>query len=395
MCSEDPELLRTEDNYESDLKLNNLSESGIKERCVWHDVTGFHITKNVAVDEMHDSREVVQTYVMTKILNYFIFDLKVFSLQILDFRIQMFNYGQLEKSNKPPFICVRKSSSVKLKMSASEMTCFVRYFGLMVGDLVPRKNIVWILYLKLRQITEIIQSPKMRHTDPALLKQLLTEHHTMYLDIFKENLKPKFHFLLHYPKLIAWLGPVANCSSMRYESKHKESKNTSNVSCSKVNLPHTLAVKHQLKVSYFLENNCIGCDYTVGPVIPNYRFDRIHYKLCFPSHKDPKVITCVKWANIWGTNYTPGTIVVTKIETPNPKFGKICSVYLIKDVVHFLIMPLVTIKFDEHFHAYEVDVMTGKCKEFVMIYNDLPYKFPCLLVQKVSTYYVASKFLIV
>lgn len=394
MCIEDPQLFRTRDNYEHDVQMNNLSETGIKTPCIWHEVNGFHITKNVAVDEMHDAREGVQKYVMIKVINYLLFDLKACSLETLNFRIQMFNYGQLEKSCKPPLISLHQKSSIKLKMSASEMTCFVRYFGLMVGDLVPRKNIVWMLYLKLRQITGIIQSPKMHHTHTSLLKQIIMEHHAMYLDIFKDNLKPKFHFLLHYPEMISCLGPVANFSSMRYESKHKESKNTSNVSCSKVNIPYTLAVKHQLKVSYFLQNPIR--DLTIGPVIPNYQFDALHYKLYFPNHECIKDITCVKWVNICGTDYTPEAILVTKIGSPNPTFGQICSIYMINETVHFLILPLVCKTFDEHYYAYEVsNATTCKGREFVMTYNELPYKYPCLLVQKISKYYVGSRFLIV
>ena len=57
MFEENPKLLRTIDNYERDLLKGNVSETGVKERCTWHDVQGFHITKNVALDIMHDVPE--------------------------------------------------------------------------------------------------------------------------------------------------------------------------------------------------------------------------------------------------------------------------------------------------------------------------------------------------
>ena len=49
--------LRTVKNYNSLLAKNNKSLSGIKEDCVFHSVDDFHMTKNLAVDVMHDMLE--------------------------------------------------------------------------------------------------------------------------------------------------------------------------------------------------------------------------------------------------------------------------------------------------------------------------------------------------
>ena len=65
----------------------------IKEPCIWHDVEGFDITENVALDIMHDVPEGVEIYTMPKILQYLIFHLKEFSLETLNFRIRNFNNG--------------------------------------------------------------------------------------------------------------------------------------------------------------------------------------------------------------------------------------------------------------------------------------------------------------
>lgn len=72
----------------------------------------------------------------------------------------------------------------------------------------------------------------------------------MYIELFNDTLKRKHHFLLHYPNLILKLGPLAHISSMRYEAKHREFKQYAHVSCSRINLPHSLANKHQMKLCH-------------------------------------------------------------------------------------------------------------------------------------------------
>jgi len=39
------------------------------------------------------------------------------------------------------------------------MLCFVRYFGLMLGDLVLEDTESWHLYLKLKSIVDIVTTP--------------------------------------------------------------------------------------------------------------------------------------------------------------------------------------------------------------------------------------------
>ena len=180
MCEEDPKLLRTIDNYERDLLKGNVSKTGIKERCTWHYVQGFHITKSVALDIMHDVSEGVAMYTIPKIIDYLIFELQVFSLDTLNYRIKNFNYGILEKSNKPPIISVYKSSKTSISLFASEITCFVRYLGLMIGEFVPRGNKVLGLHLKFRKILEILHSTKIHRSDIMLLKSLISEHYSLH-----------------------------------------------------------------------------------------------------------------------------------------------------------------------------------------------------------------------
>lgn len=71
-------LLRTPENYASDVRLNDCKLTGIKELSIWNRLNGYDTCSNMSVDVMHDLYEGVCIYVMTSIVEYFIFDLKAF-----------------------------------------------------------------------------------------------------------------------------------------------------------------------------------------------------------------------------------------------------------------------------------------------------------------------------
>jgi len=56
--------------------------------------------------------------------------------------------------------------------------------------------------------------------------------------------------MVHYPMIIKKCGPLSLIWSMRFESKHKELKETAKSITSRKNACYTLALKHQLNVAY-------------------------------------------------------------------------------------------------------------------------------------------------
>ena len=102
-CFEDRDLLRTLENYEDDLQLQNLQETGIKLPCPLNDVVHFHIINNRAPDIMHDMLEGVCPLELKLVLNKLI-KKRYFTLKMLNSRMTSFNYGIPDNSNKPcPF----------------------------------------------------------------------------------------------------------------------------------------------------------------------------------------------------------------------------------------------------------------------------------------------------
>ncbi|XP_071056100.1 uncharacterized protein [Onthophagus taurus] len=333
-------LLRNFDNYSYDLSLNNLAFTGIKERCVWHFIEDFHITTNFCVDIMHDIFERGCNYDLTALLNRLIFDLKLFRLSDLNSRINLFNYGELEKLNKPPAIS-GELSTFKLKMSASEMLSFTRYLGLMIGDLVPQNLDVWQLWIKLREIIDIVTCPVMRYEDINHLKISIEEHNMLHIKYFG-NLKPKHHHLVHYPTVAEMSGPLIHMWCMRSEQKHRQSKLTSKVSGGFKNILHTLAVKEQLRLYYNLLTQKSE-KYEFGSFIAeNLNRLKEHF-----TQLNNNLTRFVKWVNIKGTIYKSGMIIVLNVEDI-PLFASISYIATVREEIYFIYEKISSTGFDSH-----------------------------------------------
>lgn len=169
-------------------------------KSVFHDLPNFHIYENLTCDITHDLSEGVHRYDMAMVIKSLI-KLKYFSLDHLNNRIKYFNYAYYEK-NKPPTIKSDNLNNGCIVCSSAEMSCLVRNFKFMVGDSVPENDSIWGFYLILLQITEILTSPSISQSLIQLLITLIEEHHSLYISLFQTNLKPKFHFLIHYPRII-------------------------------------------------------------------------------------------------------------------------------------------------------------------------------------------------
>ena len=81
-----------------------------------------------------------------------------------------------------------------------------------------------------------------------------------YQALFKKPLTPKFHFLLHYSRVIRQCGPLRNLWSFKYEGKHKEFKLYSHVITSRKTIPKSFAFKQQMQFANFLIKSTSNTD---------------------------------------------------------------------------------------------------------------------------------------
>lgn len=87
----------------------------------------------------------------------------------------------------------------------------------------------------------IIMAQEATDENISLLEKLINKHHKLYMNLFHDTLKPKYHFLVHYPRILQQLGPLKQMSCMRFEAKHKKHKETAKSVSSRKNPAYTLA----------------------------------------------------------------------------------------------------------------------------------------------------------
>lgn len=208
------------------------------------------------------------------------------------------------------------------------------------------------------------------------LDALVTEHHQLYLYLFKDTLKPKHHFLLHYARVMKSVSPLINIWCMRCEAKHRQSKIAAHICSSRRNLPLTLAIKHQLKLCYRLFQNIdikrrisFGKELSMQQIskFPNYR----NFEVFLSS---VTIFHAVTWINIKCIYYKPGFILNIFYEKMFPLFGKIDLIFVDKDEnIFFIVQCMDTIRFCSHVQSYEVRYSNKwKCIAYNSLYNTLP-----------------------
>lgn len=396
-CANHKKLVnRTRESYDADVLVDNLSCTGIKERCVWNALPNYHITLNYAVDIMHDIFEGVCAYDITSLLNVLIFDYHLFSVDTLNNRIRSFNFGELEKSNVPPLINIEKSQ-IKIKMTASEMLCFSRYLGLMIGDFIPEGLHIWQIWIKLRNIIDIICAPNLQFCEIHLLESLVESYLYLIVEYFK-HLKPKHHFMLHYAEVFKKSGPLINLWCMRSEQKHRESKLTANISGGYKNIILSLAKKSQIKLCHRLISSIKGF-LNCGPcvTVTSGEYKQYENDLLASAH----AVSETTYLEVTGILYKPGMTIVISAHNIYPQFGIIKKILLIDNTAtittaYFLCDTLQTVNFNEHFHAYEVqEILTCENKDFKLIMQrDLHDPMPCLNIKLRGIIYVSTRYIL-
>ncbi|XP_066585871.1 uncharacterized protein [Prorops nasuta] len=233
--------LRNLQNYTHDVE--HLT-AGVKEDCLFNSLSCFHVTDNLYCDIMHDCLEGICRYEIPLILNYLININKLFSLEKFNEKLKFFCFG-LTITNKfiPQFTKTHLSNSYYI-CSSSEMHNLLYLLSFIIGDTVPDDNQAWKIFMQLRCIMCILLNDCIDEAGIEELERLISIHLETFKNFFSVNLKPKFHFLLHYPSIIRKIGPLWPLSCIRYEAKHKIMKEHSSVIRSRVNICYSLALKN-------------------------------------------------------------------------------------------------------------------------------------------------------
>lgn len=260
-CQEHENCLRTIENYNEDVATNKQSETGIAGQSEFNKLPSFHVVTNACVDAMHDVySNGVCKYGFTSALNYFIYEKRYFSLSDLNTRINIVGKNSLELGmSRMPTITEtydkkNKSKSVVLRMTADEMRSFCNNLSFIVGPYIPPNDCVWTFCTTLMKMTDVLMYRKFTDEDLKELESLIHKHNELYLKNFDEHLKPKQHFLVHYPKVIKDSGPIYKMMCFRNEAKHQIFKEYAHIITSRTNIAYSLCLKSCLQFAYHTYN---------------------------------------------------------------------------------------------------------------------------------------------
>ena len=229
--------------------------------------------------------------------------------------------------------------------------------GLLIGNLIPDENQFWELYVLLKEIFLIITLRIISFDKINRLRNLIESHHTLYLSLSIDGLlKPKHHFVTHYPDIILKVGPLIHFWSMRYEAKHRISKRIANSISSRKNITFSIAMRHHL---FFLDRFLNNKGFS--PVLEfSKKFNNLstHNHTCSHSpcflKSNFNTMKCVKSVSINGSEFKIKQFIEINNVNEGPLFGLIIDIYILEKDVFFYIQEYITQQFYKKYFAYEI-----------------------------------------
>lgn len=237
-------------------------------------------------------------------------------------------------------------------MSASEMMSFVHLLPMMVGDMIPIGDPVWYFFCKLLEIIDLVLSPEFTAETISRLKSSIEEHHKLYISLFEDTLNPKFHFLLHYPKIIEMSGPPKYFWCFRYEAKHREAKMYAHIITSRKNIPLTLSKKYLLKFAYYVKSTS-----TLNQIIVHESHKVINiwsHITCSYEFFADDTFSCYTQIRFKDTKYKIGQVLATFDE--QVILYELIGIILTKSSnIFFICSKLSLVAYDPHFKSFILD----------------------------------------
>ena len=241
----------------------------------------------------------------------------------------------------------------------------LRLFPLFVGKLVPQDDKCWLLYLDFLDIVERLTAPSFNDDELFTLKCLLEEFFTKFLICYPDShLKPKAHFLLHYPVMIKRFGPLVK--SLRFEAKNGVLKEGVHLTKNRKNIPYTMAKRHQMNMYLLYKEEEI-----LNPKIPIFTSsEELTVNGMNPSIKEAfsnsygnidhlNIILCAKAVTLQGCKYSENEAVILSYTNEQYEFGLVYRILHILNEV-YLICRKIDCFYNHHYHAYEVsNIQTG------------------------------------
>lgn len=330
---------------------------GVKRACpLTENLEHFHVVTGYPPDILHDLFEgIVPTELSLCLKN--LIGKRYFTLDTLNQTIRQFKYTFTDKTNRPQIIGKGFSTKGSIGGNAHENWCLIRLLPLLIGHCVPEGDDTWEILMLLKDIIELAVAP--RHTEETLhfMECKISEHRWLLQSTFSGfQLKPKHHYLEHYPYLVRKFGPLCDIWTMRFEGKHKFFKKAIRNAQNFKNVAMTLATKHQKAVSYHLDCSAFfkpSVEMTrVTPVLIASFPLNVQRVLTQDFAKIDSVLV-VSSVCIDGIMYHPGMILCFGSCSGLTKFAQIEKIVAANTEIMFICHKM-TAWYSEHLRSYQL-----------------------------------------
>lgn len=330
---------------------------GVKKMCVLTEsLSHFHAINGYPPDVLHDLLEGVVPVELSLCLSHLI-SRKFFTLEALNNAIKTFPYSSYDKTDQPQPITPGFQAKGTIGGNAHENWALIRLLPLLIGHKVPEGEDAWEILLLLKDIVELALATNHTVESVDILRYKLSEHRQLLQDTFPQyRLRPKHHFIEHYPDLIMAFGPLSHVWTMRFEGKHKFFKKVIRTAQNYKNVALTMSLKHQKLMAYYLNGSsffrpALEISKVTTSMITSYP-ENVQTIL---GQKVPGLTTVLTVSTAFadGIQYTAGMIVSAGSCSALPDFKQIKEIIVVNSELMFLCSNM-TSWYHEHLRCFEL-----------------------------------------
>ena len=381
--------MRTRENYNSAvLALSDTTTTvqGIVRQSVLNCLTHFHVClPGLPPCLGHDLFEGIVKFDVGLILkrlhqnNKQSIDL---SCRHLNRLIKHLNYQGTDARDKPAML----SDGKAVAGHAAQVWCFLRLLPVLLSDVIDVTDEAWQMLLLLREIVELVCAPRVSYVQILYLNRLISQYLEERLELFPcVSLRPKHHYLRHYPWLMMMFGPLIHVWTMRMETKHTFFKRTARNAHNFVNITKTLSETHQLNQAFIssspricsgaeLGHDCCAFDehlFSTGVISAVKHCQQVK----FPLH-------CSSSIMVKGTKYLRDAFVVIDCLSSQLVFGRVMLCLLDSNGFGAVVVQVCQSEKNQALGLYSVQTQTV---------HELPV-LKCVLVENLYDYYPLSAY---
>ncbi|KAF7641019.1 hypothetical protein LDENG_00299320, partial [Lucifuga dentata] len=333
------------------------SQFGVQGDCVLRQsLQYFHMVTGFPPDVLYDLFEGIVPVELALCFEAMI-NCKYFTLEYLNRKTVSFPYQHTDKVDRPQPI--PKTFAVKRMIGGNghENTMLLRLLPLMTGKNVPEGDGAWAVLMDLKEVVELVLAPVFTEESIQYLQSKIRDHKQVLQEVFPDyKLRPKHHYLEHYPELIRRFGPLVHLWTMRFEGKHRFFKRVVHDTQNFKNVLKTVATRYQHMVAYHLSAPLVFKPHqqisNVSSMMTSVLPEKIA-KQYIEQNTDSNIIYSTSAVVIDGTDYDVGMFVSVGQEGGLPQFSKIEQILLVNNNVVFLCREHKS-WYIEHLRCYEL-----------------------------------------